>query len=191
MIIYKVTNLINGKCYVGQTRTSLKERWKGHCKPSKSKSILTQAILKYGKDNFKIEILVDNISCFKILDSLEVYYIAIEGTMVPNGYNLKYSHQGSGQLSEQALLNMSNAQKERFKTKPHPRLGQFGIKNPRSKIVLCTTTGEIFESARQAAIKLNVNRCHVNTIARGLGQENRRSTKGYRFKYLGLSLEII
>lgn len=34
MIIYKITNKINSKQYVGQTVRSLKNRWHGHCSKS-------------------------------------------------------------------------------------------------------------------------------------------------------------
>ena len=58
--IYKVTNKINGKIYIGQTIQSVKDRWYRHCgKSGISKAELNthfkRAILKYGKENFIIE----------------------------------------------------------------------------------------------------------------------------------------
>jgi hypothetical protein len=50
MIIYKTTNLINGKIYVGQDS-------KNNPKYLGSGIVLNHAIKKYGKDNFKKEIL--------------------------------------------------------------------------------------------------------------------------------------
>lgn len=53
-IIYKITNLINGKCYIGQTVTTIKSRFSKHFYCSKGKNIrsgISQAINKYGKKN--------------------------------------------------------------------------------------------------------------------------------------------
>lgn len=53
-IIYKITNLVNNKVYIGQTERTLKERWGQH-KYSKGCKYLHNAILKYGAESFKIE----------------------------------------------------------------------------------------------------------------------------------------
>ena len=55
--VYKITNSINGKIYIGQTKHSIEERFKGHLKQSKvdkeqDHSILHEAIRKYGEKNF-------------------------------------------------------------------------------------------------------------------------------------------
>lgn len=56
MFIYKITNIINSKIYIGQTSKSIEERWKGH-KFHKGCTALHNAIKKYGENNFKIDIL--------------------------------------------------------------------------------------------------------------------------------------
>lgn len=54
--IYKITNLINNKCYIGKTERTINERWKEHLKKSKSLDLpLYRALNKYGIDNFQIE----------------------------------------------------------------------------------------------------------------------------------------
>lgn len=56
--IYKVTNNINGKIYIGQTRQSIERRWSQHITNSKleqTHSLLDMAIKKYGKDNFTVK----------------------------------------------------------------------------------------------------------------------------------------
>lgn len=55
MIIYKITNLINGKIYVGQTKRTLKARIYQHI--HRSESAISLAIQKYGWENFKAEII--------------------------------------------------------------------------------------------------------------------------------------
>lgn len=50
-IIYKATNLIDGKIYIGQTTRTLEKRRKEHEKPSKHNYLFQRAIRKYGKAN--------------------------------------------------------------------------------------------------------------------------------------------
>ena len=54
-IIYKITNKINGKVYVGETSVSIKDRWHQHYSKDSNCVKLKRAINKYGKENFKIE----------------------------------------------------------------------------------------------------------------------------------------
>lgn len=58
--IYKITNQINGKSYIGKTNlASIQERFKEHIHDSKrvhmEKRPLYSAMNKYGSENFKIE----------------------------------------------------------------------------------------------------------------------------------------
>ena len=63
--IYKITNLINNKIYIGQTNNP-KRRWQEHKNlgyDTKETKLLYRAIKKYGKDNFVFEIIegpIDN-----------------------------------------------------------------------------------------------------------------------------------
>ena len=70
--IYLITNTINNKVYVGQTKLTLEQRFKEHQQPSK-KTAVSYAIQKYGKENFTIELLEE---CNIInLDEKETFYI--------------------------------------------------------------------------------------------------------------------
>ena len=90
MIIYKATNTINGKCYVGQTIKTLKKRQQGHKTNSKqfpnNKSHFHRAIHKHGWDNFIWEILYE---CDDLdeLNEKEKFYIKHHNTF-EEGYNL-------------------------------------------------------------------------------------------------------
>lgn len=82
--IYLITNLSNKKQYVGITKFSIEERFLQHTRRG---FILTEAIKKYGKEQFSIQLIEQNESIKKGYE-LEQYYIKEYGTKVPNGYNL-------------------------------------------------------------------------------------------------------
>lgn len=93
MIIYKATNLINGMIYVGQTTKTLEERKKGHEKDAIRQDRPTvrfhNALLYYGYDNFKWEVLQE-CSTQEELDYWEDYYIKELNCLDKKvGYNLK------------------------------------------------------------------------------------------------------
>lgn len=79
MIIYKTKNLINGKFYIGKDAKN-KKTYLG------SGKLLQHAIQKYGKENFKKEILEYCID-LKHLDEREVYWIN-KYNAIEKGYNL-------------------------------------------------------------------------------------------------------
>lgn len=91
MFLYQVTNNITGKKHVGQTIQSLKTRFKGHCKRKKdSRSFLTNAIFKYGKENFTIEPIYEILGNRPdLLNRLEKCFIEEFNTLAPHGYNLR------------------------------------------------------------------------------------------------------
>ena len=81
--IYLITNTINKKVYVGQTKLSIEERFKEHKQPSK-KTAICNAIQKYGAENFTIELLEE---CeIDMLDKKETHYIK-KYNSYKEGYN--------------------------------------------------------------------------------------------------------
>ena len=90
--IYKIYNTINNKVYIGQTTTTLKQRFSKHIQSIKSndrkKMKLYNAMLKYGTSNFYIELIEDNVPTKDLIDR-EEYWIRYYDS-VNNGYNLKY-----------------------------------------------------------------------------------------------------
>lgn len=89
--IYMYTNKINGMKYVGQTIQSLKKRHYSHI--TGKDSYIDRALRKYGEDNFKLEVLEDNIGADK-LDEREIYWIKYYDSF-NNGYNLTKGGQGT------------------------------------------------------------------------------------------------
>ena len=103
-IIYKITNKVNGKIYIGFTDGTLEKRWKTHCKNSyrkKSRSRLVSAIRKYGKDSFTIETLHEEPDSNHALNVLEPYYIAkFDSTNPDIGYNMTCGGEGAKHSEE-------------------------------------------------------------------------------------------
>lgn len=90
-IIYKITNKVNGKSYIGQTRYTLEFRWRQHIN-KKDNTYFHNAIRKYGKDNFSIELLEE---CdISKLNEREIFYIAKFNTF-KEGYNLTIGGDGN------------------------------------------------------------------------------------------------
>lgn len=97
-IIYKVTNLINGKCYIGKTTQTLNARksdHKGYAKRNGS-DYFHKAIKKYGLDNFKWEILCEDVPIL-FLGIRETMKIIVENSHISTGrgYNLTWGGEGT------------------------------------------------------------------------------------------------
>lgn len=87
-VIYLITNLANGKQYVGQTLRTLEERLEEHCSKHSKCLALHSAIEKYGRANFQIEQLDVGLDRLE-LNYKEAMWIKQLNTLSPHGYNLK------------------------------------------------------------------------------------------------------
>ena len=151
MIVYKITNLIDGKIYVGQTRRTLEERFNQH---SRADTILGRAIRKYGKKNFKREIL-ETCKTPEELNEREKFWIKFYDCMTPKGYNrtdggenAMLSEEVRQQISEsligfyeehpEALEKISEDQKKRFS-------------NPEERAKAAERTRKSFENPERVA----------------------------------------
>lgn len=89
MYVYKITNLINNKAYIGITN-NIEKRWsneKSYPSDPSKRQVIQEAIHKYGKQNFSFEILHRNVSIEQAIQ-FEENYIKNLNTLVPNGYNV-------------------------------------------------------------------------------------------------------
>lgn len=98
--------MVNGKQYVGQTSRTLEQRWREHCSSGSGCTYLHNAIVKYGKENFKVE-QIDIALDQEELDYKEQQYIRCYNTLVPNGYNLETGGNGGKHLSEITCYKIS------------------------------------------------------------------------------------
>lgn len=109
--IYKITNQINQKVYIGQAQ-DIQRRWRNHrtdakncTKPEILKNPLYQDIKKYGIDNFIFEII--EICSLKELDDKEKYWISYYDSF-NNGYNRTEGGQTSPHSNKMTLELFNN-----------------------------------------------------------------------------------
>ena len=108
--IYKITNKINQKIYIGKTETSIEKRFKQHCQDAfrerNEKRPLYAAMRKYGIENFKIE-------CIEETDNpeeREVYWIKYYHSF-HNGYNATLGGDGKHYLDHDLILQLIKERK--------------------------------------------------------------------------------
>lgn len=125
MIIYKTINLINGKIYIGQD-TLNDPAYMG------SGKLFIKAIKKYGKKNFKKEI-IEICSCVEELNEREIYWIQYyNSTDHKIGYNIStggLGHIGSGPHNEDRKKKISQARMGMKFSEEH----KINMRKPKSK----------------------------------------------------------
>lgn len=87
--IYKATNLLNGKIYIGQTKSSIAHRkaqhnWRANKKYSTC--AFTLALAKYGWQGFRLQVIEE--CAIELLNEREMFWISALNTRCPSGYNL-------------------------------------------------------------------------------------------------------
>ena len=109
--IYKISNTVNNKVYIGQTALSLERRWNLHKWTAENPSYpsypypLYRAMRKYGINNFKIEIIeeIDN----KDLNEREIYWISYYDSY-NKGYNMTLGGDGHYKYEDKDFLELWN-----------------------------------------------------------------------------------
>ncbi len=169
MIIYKVTNLITKKNYIGKSTKTLAERKKSHLKNVK-RGILCQfynSIRKHGENNFIWEIIIE-CNEFLLLNELEIFFIKKYDSF-KNGYNMTLGGEGGDTIS-----NKSNEEKKNQ-----------GVKNgnvPWNKGIPMKKLGYNFEGRKlrnpfTEKQKLEHSKIIKNSDAYRIGLKNRKHGK--------------
>lgn len=207
-IIYKYTNTINNKVYIGKTINE--NHRKIQHKTSKYKDHFHNAIRKYGFDNFKYNVLFrfksnnkSNVDC--VLNILEKYFIK-KYDSYNNGYNSTLGGDGNQNkhLTQQWKNNISKSllgnkrrkgikfteeQRLRLKERKRPTITEESIQKRREKYfkkvfqyTLDGTLINVYKSVQDAAKSLNSNKIVHTGIAaacRGI----RKTAYGYKWSY--------
>jgi group I intron endonuclease len=168
MLIYKITNTINGKIYIGQTIKSLSSRWSQHKSQTRYVSkgnnrkicrYLHSAMVKYGIDNFKIE-EIDGANSQAELNYKEWLYIHKFDCIAPNGYNLRAGGHSRSVVSESTRKLLS----ERMSGKNNPMYGKSSaaqkawITKYNKNKVITTETLEKLKASQRLRSNLGLNK---------------------------------
>lgn len=112
--IYKITNKINGKIYIGQTHKSVESRFEDHIKNAETEKqyYLSKAIRKYNKENFIIE-TIDYALTKNEIDEKEKYWInELKTNNRLYGYNMTIGGEGGN-----TYMCKTNSEMEQIKHK--------------------------------------------------------------------------
>lgn len=204
--IYKITNKINGKMYIGKTIFTVEQRWKEHQKDFRRRDFekrpLYSAIKKYGIENFSIEEVEE---CpIEILSEREKYWIEYYGSF-KNGYNATIGGDGKQyvdydlvvanykklknqtkvaelmKISTDTVFNALKTKKERILTQQEIQVNERGYiiyQYDKENNYL-----KSFPSARAAAREVNNNNSdgasHILDVCKG----KRKTAYGYIWKF--------
>ncbi len=114
-VIYVLTNLVNGKKYVGQTTMTLRERLTTHKYQSKrGKYPINRAIRKYGIGSFIIEEISSHDDQSSLNDGEIKYIEMFDTTNATKGYNISIGGNGVGKHSDDTKRKMSISNKKYF-----------------------------------------------------------------------------
>ena len=186
--IYKITNLVNGKCYVGKTKHESVIRWRDHINGYHSSSLIHKAIVKYGVDNFSFEVIESNVQ-ESLLNELEMFYISKFNSKTPNGYNLTDGgDSGLGLVvSKETRLKQSLARKGIPWGENRRNAGQkklIGNNNAGKPVVMFstydTTPIATYKSSVEASKITGIGRTAINKAA----NHKRKTAGGYRWEFL-------
>lgn len=103
-LIYKYTNKLNGKIYIGQTSSSLSIRDKKHLSQIEDNTYFHRALKKYGRENFDLEIVEDNILLEEI-DEKEIYWIKKLNSYYKTGQGYNMTKGGKWSTSTQKIVH--------------------------------------------------------------------------------------
>lgn len=178
--VYCLTNIINGKKYIGITRQNLEKRWRNG-RGYKKTTRIAMAIKKYGWENFKKEVLYENVDN-KTASDKEIYYINLYDT-INSGYNVQSGgfKDYTTEMSEYHKKCISKANKgKHYSIETEWKKGIYNeTSRNKKRPVICVETGIAYESIKQAQEKLKLN--HVRDCIEGI----RQKCGGYHWKLVG------
>lgn len=173
----------NGKCYIGQTIRTVKERTVNHT----DKKMLIDNVLKSGA-KFKIDILSE--VPIEYLNAAEDYCIYHFNTLYPNGYNLTVGGQANVRIVTEEMRRKVSDGVQRALADPVKGRRMRACSNEQKalfeKMTLCLETGKLYRSMTEAAKDIG---CSMSNISACICKyETTHSAKGYHFvkadKYL-------
>lgn len=155
-IIYKITNIINGKVYIGQTiqEGGFDARYKGDLKENTHNEHLKRSIFKYGIENFKINKIYDIAFSKEELDIKECLWISIYHS---NNKKFGYNKTSGGSQPKFNIEIKNKISKSRTGIVPSQESKlKNSLNHKNRKKVILITTNEIFNCVKDAERLYNV-----------------------------------
>lgn len=200
--IYKITNTINGKSYIGKTEESIDKRWKEHLRDFKRERCkdrpLYRAMNKYGIENFILECLEET----EFTSTREIFWIETFGTYL-SGYNATIGGDGKCYVDADLILKLNVVglnvvDIKRLTGYDRNTINSYLKKNqmvanvqiPKtSKKVECIELKQIFDSQHAAAqwLKPNLNNSEKSSVANKISlccRNIRKSAYNYTWRYI-------
>lgn len=133
MIIYKITNKLNGKVYIGQTTRTIEQRFRQHIKRAKEGDgrHIYCAMRKYGIENFDV-VQIDSANSIEELNSKEEYWIK-QYNSIKDGYNMTGGVDNPMNYSEIISKHNKKMRTEEVRNKISKSLSEYRKKNGFSK----------------------------------------------------------
>lgn len=179
--VYKITNLLNGKVYIGQSRHVF-NRWAQH-RHGRGKDhnyYLRNAITQYGIDNFSFEVLEE---CpINQLNELERKYITQYNSVKPNGYNLEMGGSQSKVVTSETKRRMSLAWLKRPPMTERERHNRsIAHRKPVSQYTLAGEYIRTYPSIQDAAKSIGFPESNIINCCKGKNRQ--KSVGGYQWRY--------
>lgn len=200
--IYKITNNINGKVYIGKTNKTIMKRFKKHCEDSLKykERPLYRAFNKYGIKSFSVNEIEE---CNpNIVNEREKYWIEYYNSF-KNGYNATLGGDGKSYLDYDLIYKTYKEIKsitetakiigcskdsvkivlENYNVSQKEILNNVKIKSGKAVAMIDKVTGKIlktFINTHEAGRYLGKTHQHIQEVCQG----KRKSAYGYFWKYL-------
>jgi len=162
-VVYKYTNVINNKVYIGRTMQTIKNRAGKNGNNYKECTKFWHAICKYGWNNFTLEILADNLTYEESIELEKCYIQSFHSNKQEYGYNLYDSepaHYGSIMAEETKQKMKYNAQHRSEEYRKHLSEGHMGQRAWNKGLKTGPLT-ELQKAKFSEARKGNLNSMHV------------------------------
>lgn len=199
-IVYKITNLVNGRSYIGKSENSFHHRYlcQGWGKMTHNEELKAD-FNKHGPGSFRVDILVSGLQGRELAKQEETY-IQSYNTLHPKGYNLMVGV-GEHFISDKTREKLSKSVRASMVLFKHPwkgkkapdetrlrmSLGHQGRKHPKARAVvqIDKTTKQViktFASIAEAELKTGVDQDAIGRVCSG--HRYRKTTGGYIWRYL-------
>ena len=207
--VYKITNQVNGKFYLGITKNAPETRFRQHINNARTKvkySRLAAAIIKHGKENFSTEVIEIHSSSedvklaeIRLIKKMTPHYNVTSGGDGTTGHTMSEEQRqkardrmlGSkinlGRIwSDEQKLKMSKKKKG---CKPPPISSLMAITRAenmrraakeRCKKVICLTDNQTYNSSYEASLAYGLHKTTVASVCSG----RRKAVYGLKFTYL-------